>query len=196
MELRCGTAALHLLPARCTAAVGLAMGPRVPVRHMHGRWWHWRWLAPQKRVARGAGACRGAVDSSGGGLALPAAAALPFRWGKEPVVELPFDYYQVLGAQTHFLADSIQRAHEARVAAVLPAEGFSTDALAARRELLAAARDTLADPRRRGEYNDVLLRALDAAGPAGAAGGVARAIRWSQVPGALCLLLEAGDGVA
>eukprot|EP00850_Spirogloea_muscicola_P007028 SM000034S12782 [mRNA] locus=s34:754089:757873:- [translate_table: standard] len=196
MELRCGTATLHPLPARCTAAVGLALGPWASVAVMRARWWkHWPWLAPQKR-ARGAGACRGAVDSSGGGLALSAAVALPFRWGKEPVVELPFDYYQVLGAQTHYLADSIQRAHEARVAAPLPAEGFSTDALAARHELLAAARDTLADPRRRGEYNDALLRALDAAGSAGVAGGVARAIRWNQVPGALCLLVEAGDGAA
>jgi hypothetical protein len=63
---------------------------------------------------------------------------------------------QILGAETHFLADAIVRAYEARLAHP-PKEGFSQEALFARNEILRGARDTLADPEWRGDYNQGLI---------------------------------------
>lgn len=102
----------------------------------------------------------------------------------ERTIMLPIDYYQVLGADTHFLADAIVRAYETRVNN-LPAEGFSQDAIIARQEILRGACETLADPDLRGEYNDSLLE--------DEAGTIMVDVPLSKVPGALCLLQEAGE---
>lgn len=61
-----------------------------------------------------------------------------------------------MGAETHNLADAIVRAFEARVNNP-PREGFSQQALLARLEILRGARDTLADPEIRNEYNQGLI---------------------------------------
>eukprot|EP00250_Pteridium_aquilinum_P019108 c24299_g1_i1 orf=67-2571(+) len=102
----------------------------------------------------------------------------------ERTITLPIDYYQVLGADTHFLADAVVRAYEARVNN-LPAEGFSQDAIVARQEILSGACQTLADPDLRGEYNDSLVE--------DEAGTIMVDVPFSKVPGALCLLQEAGE---
>ena len=70
--------------------------------------------------------------------------------------------FQVLGADTHFLSDGIRRSFEARCSAP-PHDGFSQDALIARRQILQAACDTLSDPESRGEYNQMLAEDHDAA---------------------------------
>jgi hypothetical protein len=64
--------------------------------------------------------------------------------------------WQVLGADTHFLADAIVRAYESRVRNP-PKEGFSQEALVSRQEILKGACETLADPEMRGDYNEGLL---------------------------------------
>ncbi|XP_078447872.1 chaperone DnaJ-domain superfamily protein [Wolffia australiana] len=110
---------------------------------------------------------------------LPPPAASPER-----TVSVPIDFYKVLGADTHFLSDGIRRAFEARCSTP-PLEGFSQDALLARRQILQAACDTLSDPESRGEYNQVLLDDHDA--------GLLTPVPWDKVPGALCLLQESGD---
>ncbi|KAI5078394.1 hypothetical protein GOP47_0006065 [Adiantum capillus-veneris] len=102
----------------------------------------------------------------------------------ERSVPLPLDYYQVLGADTHFLADSIVRAYESRAKNV-PKEGFSQDALISRQEILKGACETLADPELRGEYNEGLV--------GDAAGTLMVDVPLSKVPGALCLLQEVGE---
>lgn len=102
----------------------------------------------------------------------------------ERTIALPLDYYQVLGADTHFLADAIIRAYEARVNNP-PREGFSQDALLSRQEILKGACETLADPELRGEYNESLVE--------DEAGTVMVDVPLSKVPGALCLLQEVGE---
>lgn len=67
-------------------------------------------------------------------------------------VPIPLDFYQVLGAETHFLGDGIRRAYEARVSKP-PQYGFSQDALVSRRQILQAACETLSKPSSRREYN-------------------------------------------
>ena len=71
-------------------------------------------------------------------------------------MSVPLDFYQVLGAETHFLADGIRRAYEARVSKP-PQYGFSQDALLSRRQILQAACETLVDPSLRREYNKSLV---------------------------------------
>lgn len=71
-------------------------------------------------------------------------------------LSIPIDFYQVLGTQTHFLADGIRRAYEAR-ASKPPQYGFTQDALVSRRQILQAACETLADPSSRREYNQSLV---------------------------------------
>lgn len=71
-------------------------------------------------------------------------------------VSVPLDFYQVLGAETHFLGDGIRRAYEARVSKP-PQYGFSQDALLSRRQILQAACETLVDPSLRREYNQSLV---------------------------------------
>ncbi|KAJ7530553.1 hypothetical protein O6H91_14G008000 [Diphasiastrum complanatum] len=102
----------------------------------------------------------------------------------EKTLQLPIDYYQVLGAETHYLADAILRAYEARIHNP-PTEGFSQEALVARQGILKAACDTLADPDMRGKYNMSLLE--------DEAGALVVEIPWSKMPGALCLLQEIGE---
>ena len=70
-------------------------------------------------------------------------------------VSIPLHFYQVLGAEAHFLGDGIRRAYEARVSKP-PQYGYSQDALISRRQILQAACETLADPRSRREYNEGL----------------------------------------
>ncbi|WOL13139.1 protein ACCUMULATION AND REPLICATION OF CHLOROPLASTS 6, chloroplastic [Canna indica] len=97
---------------------------------------------------------------------------------------LPIDFYQVLGAETHLLGDGIRRAYEARVSKP-PQYGYSQDALIGRRQILQAAYDTLSDPRSRGEYNRGLVEDPDST--------ITLYVPWDKVPGALCVLQEAGE---
>ena len=71
-------------------------------------------------------------------------------------VSIPIDFYRVLGAETHFLADGIRRAYEARVSKQ-PQFGFSENALISRRQILEAACETLVNPRSKREYNQSLV---------------------------------------
>ncbi|KAL6207493.1 hypothetical protein ACLB2K_018451 [Fragaria x ananassa] len=101
----------------------------------------------------------------------------------ERYVSIPLDFYQLLGTQSHFLADGIRRAYEARVSKP-PQYGFSQDALVSRRQILQAAFETLADPSSRREYNRSLADDED--------GTILTDVPWDKVPGALCVLQEAG----
>ncbi|KAL6215703.1 hypothetical protein ACLB2K_015131 [Fragaria x ananassa] len=101
----------------------------------------------------------------------------------ERYVSIPLDFYQLLGTQSHFLADGIRRAYEAR-ASKPPQYGFSQDALVSRRQILQAACETLADPSSRREYNRSLADDED--------GTILTDVPWDKVPGALCVLQEAG----
>ncbi|PON93412.1 Chaperone DnaJ-domain superfamily protein [Trema orientale] len=74
---------------------------------------------------------------------------------------------RVLGAETHFLGDGIKRAYEARVSKP-PQYGFSQDALLSQRQILQAACETLVDHTPWRNHEKYL------------------------VPGALCVLQEAG----
>ncbi|KAK4276528.1 hypothetical protein QN277_014667 [Acacia crassicarpa] len=102
----------------------------------------------------------------------------------ERYVSIPLDFYRVLGAETHFLGDGIRRAYEARVSKP-PSYGFSHDALISRRQILQAACETLADPGSRREYNQSLVDDEE--------GTIVTQVPWDKVPGALCVLQEAGD---
>ncbi|KAM1730285.1 hypothetical protein ACFX11_016323 [Malus domestica] len=98
-------------------------------------------------------------------------------------VSIPIDFYQVLGAQQHFLGDGIRRAYEARTSKP-PQYGFTQEALFSRRQILLAACETLADPASRREYNQGLAEGED--------GTIITQVPWDKVPGALCVLQEAG----
>eukprot|EP01018_Ginkgo_biloba_P039412 Gb_34154 [translate_table: standard] len=102
----------------------------------------------------------------------------------ERKVTLPIDFYQVLGAETHYLGDGIKRAYEAKVSRV-PEDGYSEDAIMGRKQILQTACETLANPRSRGDYNQELLEDED--------GTLMREVPWNKVPGALCLLQEMGE---
>lgn len=99
-------------------------------------------------------------------------------------MSLPIDFYQVLGAETHFLGDGIKRAYEARVSKP-PQYGFSQDALISRRQILQAAYETLANASSRREYNQGLAEAQEET--------ILSQVPWDKVPGALCVLQEAGE---
>ncbi|XP_043712763.1 protein ACCUMULATION AND REPLICATION OF CHLOROPLASTS 6, chloroplastic [Telopea speciosissima] len=109
---------------------------------------------------------------------------LPPAAAPERYVSLPIDFYKVLGAETHFLGDGIRRAYDARVSKP-PQYGFSHDALLSRRQILQAASETLANSRSRAEYNQGLAVDKD--------GTLVTEVPWDKVPGALCLLQEAGE---
>ncbi|KAL9275815.1 accumulation and replication of chloroplasts 6, chloroplastic-like protein, partial [Drosera capensis] len=85
----------------------------------------------------------------------------------------------VLGAEAHFLGDGIRRAFEAR-ASRPPQFGYSQDTLVSRRQILQAACETLSDPAARREYNLGLAEAKEET-------------ILADVPGALCVLQEAGE---
>ncbi|KAK3231741.1 hypothetical protein Dsin_003622 [Dipteronia sinensis] len=99
-------------------------------------------------------------------------------------VSMPIDFYQVLGAETHFLGDGIKRAFDARVSKP-PQYGFSDDALISRRQILQAACETLANPASRREYNQGLVDDEEDT--------IITQVPWDKVPGALCVLQEAGE---
>ncbi|KAK4390753.1 protein ACCUMULATION AND REPLICATION OF CHLOROPLASTS 6, chloroplastic [Sesamum angolense] len=99
-------------------------------------------------------------------------------------VSVPLDFYRVLGAESHFLGDGIRRAYDARVSKP-PQYGYSDDALISRRQILQAACETLANPSSRGEYNQGLAEdEFDT---------ILTQVPWDKVPGALCVLQEAGE---
>lgn len=60
------------------------------------------------------------------------------------------------------MGDGIRRAFEARCSTP-PMDGFSHEALLARRQILQAACDTLSSPASRGDYNQALVEDHDAA---------------------------------
>ncbi|KAI7743897.1 hypothetical protein M8C21_029899 [Ambrosia artemisiifolia] len=99
-------------------------------------------------------------------------------------VSMPIDFYRVLGAEPHFLGDGIRRCYEARVFKP-PQYGYSDDALVSRRFILQAACETLADLSTRRQYNIGL--ADDEFGT------LVTDVPWDNVPGALCVLQEAGE---
>ncbi|KAJ4967396.1 hypothetical protein NE237_019245 [Protea cynaroides] len=109
---------------------------------------------------------------------------LPLTTAPERYVSLPVDFYKVLGAESHFLGDGIRRAYDARVSKP-PQYGFSHDALLSRRQILQAACETLAKSNSRAEYNEGLEEDKD--------GTLVTQVPWDKVPGALCLLQEAGE---
>ncbi|KAH7692689.1 Protein ACCUMULATION AND REPLICATION OF CHLOROPLASTS 6-like IMS domain-containing protein [Dioscorea alata] len=97
---------------------------------------------------------------------------------------LPLHFYQILGAEAHFLADGVKRAFEARVSRP-PQYGYSQEALLARRQILQAACETLMDPSSRAEYTRGLLEDPGST--------LTTRVPWDKVPGALCVLQEAGQ---
>ncbi|XP_057975849.1 protein ACCUMULATION AND REPLICATION OF CHLOROPLASTS 6, chloroplastic [Malania oleifera] len=99
-------------------------------------------------------------------------------------VSMPIDFYQVLGAESHFLGDGIRRAYEARVSKP-PQYGYTQEALISRRQILQAACETLANPRSRREYNGGLAEDGHET--------ILTDVPWDKVPGALCVLQEAGE---
>ncbi|KAK9073299.1 hypothetical protein SSX86_007623 [Deinandra increscens subsp. villosa] len=99
-------------------------------------------------------------------------------------VSMPIDFYRVLGAKPHFLADGINRCYEARVLKP-PQYGYSDDALISRRQILQAASETLANPSSRREYNQGLADDdFDT---------ILTDVPWDNVPGALCVLQECAE---
>ncbi|CAH8300264.1 unnamed protein product [Eruca vesicaria subsp. sativa] len=130
------------------------------------------------------------TDSSSSSSSLATAATATLVSPPPPSIEqqrhvpIPIDFYQVLGAETHFLTDGIRRAFEARVSKP-PQFGFSDDALISRRQILQAACETLSNPRSRREYNESLVDDVDAT--------LITDVPWDKVPGALCVLQEAGE---
>ncbi|KAL2976128.1 hypothetical protein AAZX31_14G201200 [Glycine max] len=102
----------------------------------------------------------------------------------ERYVSIPLDLYRILGAEPHFLGDGIRRAYEAKFSKP-PQYAFSNDALISRRQILQAACETLADPTSRREYNQSLVDDEEAA--------ILTQIPFDKVPGALCVLQEAGE---
>ncbi|XVE94611.1 hypothetical protein REPUB_Repub02eG0023500 [Reevesia pubescens] len=99
-------------------------------------------------------------------------------------VSIPLDFYKVLGAETHFLGDGIKRAYEARVSKP-PQYGFSQETLISRRQILQAACETLANPGSRRNYNQGLID--------DERDTIITQVPWDKVPGALCVLQEAGE---
>ncbi|KAK9758344.1 hypothetical protein RND81_01G224100 [Saponaria officinalis] len=97
---------------------------------------------------------------------------------------LPLNFYQVLGAEHHFLGDGIKRAFEGKISKP-PQYGYSQDALMARRQILQAASDTLSNPSFRREYNLGLSESGEDA--------TLFDVPFDKVPGAICVLQESGE---
>ncbi|KAJ8540943.1 hypothetical protein K7X08_001759 [Anisodus acutangulus] len=99
-------------------------------------------------------------------------------------VSMPIDFYRVLGAEAHYLGDGIRRSYDARITKP-PQYGYSQEALIGRRQILQAACETLADSTSRREYNQGLTQhEFDT---------ILTPVPWDKVPGALCVLQEAGE---
>lgn len=97
---------------------------------------------------------------------------------------MPIDFYRVLGAEPHFLGDGIRRCYDARITKP-PQYGYSQEALIGRRQILQAACETLANSTSRREYNQGLAQQdFDT---------ILTPVPWDKVPGALCVLQEAGE---
>ncbi|CAN8273938.1 unnamed protein product [Cochlearia groenlandica] len=107
-------------------------------------------------------------------------------------VPIPIDFYQVLGAETHFLTDGIRRSFESRVSKP-PQFGLSDEALISRRQILQAACDTLSNPKSRREYDESLLLDVVDDDDDDDAMIITNNVPWDKVPGALCVLQEAGE---
>nr|XP_016490985.1 PREDICTED: protein ACCUMULATION AND REPLICATION OF CHLOROPLASTS 6, chloroplastic-like isoform X2 [Nicotiana tabacum] len=99
-------------------------------------------------------------------------------------ISMPIDFYRVLRAESHFLGDGIRRAYDARITKP-PQYGYTQEALIGRRQILQAACETLADSTSRREYNQGLAQhEFDT---------IVTPVPWDKVPGALCVLQEAGE---
>ncbi|CAI8606536.1 unnamed protein product [Vicia faba] len=130
-------------------------------------------------------------DTSSSSSSSPTAVSLtsfPPQLDSPPIerhVSLPLDLYKILGAETHFLGDGIRRAYEAKFSKP-PQYAFSNEALISRRQILQAACETLADPASRREYNQSLVDDDEDS-------SILTDIPFDKVPGALCVLQEAGE---
>ncbi|CAI9116867.1 OLC1v1018138C1 [Oldenlandia corymbosa var. corymbosa] len=119
------------------------------------------------------------INSGNNGPFNPPVAKVPER-----AVEMPIDFYRILGAEAHFLGDGIKRAYEAKLRKP-PQYGYSEDALVSRSLILQAASETLANATSRREYNQGLAEYEY--------GTIVTEVPWDKVPGALCVLQEAGE---
>ncbi|KAF5197471.1 Accumulation and replication of chloroplast protein 6 protein [Thalictrum thalictroides] len=99
-------------------------------------------------------------------------------------VSLPIDFYQVLGAETHFLGDGIRRSYDSKVSKP-PQYGFTQETLINRRQILQAACETLANSNSRQDYNRSLLEDED--------GTLITQVPFDKLPGVLCVLQESGE---
>ncbi|XP_058725345.1 protein ACCUMULATION AND REPLICATION OF CHLOROPLASTS 6, chloroplastic [Vicia villosa] len=127
-------------------------------------------------------------SSSSSATAVTPTSSFPPQLDSPPIerhVLLPLDLYKILGAETHFLGDGIRRAYEAKFSK-LPQYAFSNEALISRRQILQAACETLADPASRREYNQSIVDNVDDS-------SFLTEIPFDKVPGALCVLQEAGE---
>ncbi|KAF9587977.1 hypothetical protein IFM89_006856 [Coptis chinensis] len=95
-------------------------------------------------------------------------------------VSLPIDFYQVLGAEPHFLSDGIKRCFDSKISQS-PQYGFTQETLLSRRQILQAACETLTNSTTRQDYNQGLVENLITEVP------------WENVAGALCVLQECGE---
>ncbi|KAK8968982.1 hypothetical protein KSP40_PGU016787 [Platanthera guangdongensis] len=107
-----------------------------------------------------------------------------FSSTSDRALPLLIDFYKVLGAEPHLLVDGIRREYEARVSKPIQ-YGFSNEALIGRLQILQAACDTLANPTSRGDYNRGLIEDPSST--------LTTHVPWDKVPGALCVLQEAGE---
>ncbi len=111
-------------------------------------------------------------------------------------MQIPLDYYRILGLPTQATPEQIQQAHRDRVLQ-LPRREYSDLAIAARRDLLDLAYTTLADPQRREAYQAHITQ------PSLSRGGGPETdlvmgvgtidVADSQVIGALLILQELGE---
>ncbi len=105
-------------------------------------------------------------------------------------MELPIDHFRLLGVNPATDAQALLHTLQQRLDR-LPEQGFTTETLQARAELLRASADLLSDPERRGDY-EASLTALAAREPSALA---ALDIPSSRDVGGLLLLLEAGQAL-
>ncbi|KAE8712640.1 Protein ACCUMULATION AND REPLICATION OF CHLOROPLASTS 6 [Hibiscus syriacus] len=179
----------HISIGLCTPTLTTLLNPRKPSKLHHpsttvvcsASKWAERLLADFQFLP--------ATDNSSSSSSSTATVSPPFPPLLSPSpperhVSVPLDFYKVLGAETHFLGDGIKRAYEARVSK--PAQyGFSQDTLISRRQILHAACETLSNPGYRRNYNQGLVD--------DERDTIITQVPWEKVPGALCVLQEAGE---
>lgn len=105
-------------------------------------------------------------------------------------MELPIDHFRLLGVNPATDAQAVLHTLQQRLDR-LPEQGFTTETIQARAELLRASADLLSDPERRGSY-EASLTALAAREPTALA---ALDIPSNRDVGGLLLLLEAGQSL-